>query len=418
MAFSPLQSRLVASVAATIAVVIVYLLLFSPHLALADDVPRSLELSLSLDQPLEEPDFLSPTYDPDFALFDRSIVGRAPDGVTPLHNNVLETLNLEPGTVACYILERPRTRNITSEDDNAESDLEEPSDDPEARRTRRQADTTQTIHITANTCLQPQQTDPDEDDQSPPQLTLLTSISSDDGCPRNTSDLLESQWVPFEEGMATLSIESSDDVYISIMAPNVSSGFDGVYNFELAASTDDYYHRYSRGALGSTDLLWMDSDSSAALLTTRNLTNNANLTEEYMKLDPPYELYIENEKWRVFNGVRRSVCAMKKVALIEANKADTGRLHELVRTALTTRGPGGLPKQQFYFEGLNSTSTYNAILVRPMNTSNEISRRQEDGSEEGEVGGGGTVFEGIEFRTLTGKQIGLNFPLLLRRPGV
>lgn len=405
MAFSPLQSRLIASVAATILVATIYLLLFSPHLALAEDVSLLFEpnpiLDLIPDESFREADSLEPVYQPDFALFDRSIIGRAAEGVTPLRNNVISKLNLEAGQVACYVLERSAVRNSTGSESEG-SDSPQSQEDSESQSQKRQEAQTRTIFISATTCLQPHQTDPDEDDQTPPQLILLAGQEGDEECPRSTDDLPESHWIPFEEGLATLQVKSSEEVYISVMAPNMSKGFQDVYNFEVVASIDKLYHKYEASALGTADLLWLDSDSSAALLTTKNLTGNSSETGDYMKGDPPFQLFVENNNWKVFDGLRRSACAMKNVALIEANKDDQGRQHELVRTQMTTRGPGGLPKQQFYFEGLNVTSKYNAILYRATSDDDKV-KRQEESLEEGVAGGGGVVYEGIEFETLAGE---------------
>lgn len=410
MTLSPLQSRLVASLAATMFLAALYVLLFAPQLALADDSFSPLELSPILDQPLGESDDFSSSYSPSFDLFDRGIVGRQQEDITTLTNNVVTASNLDAGAVRCYVFRAGGPRSGASEDSESttgEGGAEATtttSDSPESQRVRRQNRDTRTVFITASTCQQPHQTDPDEDEQRPPQLTLLASVSGDDdGCPRSTRNLPESHWIEFEDGLATLPVDSADDIYISVMAQNVSSSFTGVYNFDLAASTDEYYHKYSAGALGSPDLLWMDSDSSAALLATRALTEEQSETKKYMEAGPPFMLYVENDKWRVFDGLRRSVCAMSKVALIEANRDNVGRQNQLVRTTLTARGLEGLPRQQFYFEGLNATSTYNAILVKPMNTSSNLTTRQEGAPDEGIPGGGGIVYKGVNFTTLRGE---------------
>lgn len=406
MAFSPLQSRLVASIAATVLVATLYLLFLAPHIASAEEIPVQVEpnpiLDLLPDDPFRELDPSESAYQPDFALFDRSILGRAAEGVAPLYNNAVSKLNIEAGQVACYVLERSTVRNNT-EGNSEDLETSQSQEDSESQPQKRQSEQTRTIYISATTCLRPHQTDPDADDQIAPQLTLLAGREGDERCPRSTDDLPESHWIPFEEGLATLQVRSSEEVYISVMAPNVSEGFQDVYNFELVASIDQFYHKYEAKALGRADLLWLDSDSSAALLTTQNLTANASETKEWMKADPPFQLFVENDKWKVFDGFRRSPCAMRNVALIEANKDNNGRQHELVRTQMTTRGPGGLPKQQFYFEGLNGTSTYNAILFRS-SSNDSISKRQDEGSEQGTAGGGGVVYEGIEFETLAGEQ--------------
>lgn len=414
MAFSPLQSRLVASLAATLLLAALYILLFSPHLALADDSLGSfepptlvLDQSLDVDVDVDVLDVFESSYEPDFALFDRGIVGRQEVIVTPLRNNVALSDNINGGEVKCFRFESGRTRTGTG-DNPQETDTEggETPDAPESQRVRRQSEETRRVYITASTCEQPHQGDPDEDDTLPPQLTLLASFSGDeDGCPRSTSGLPESQWIEFDEGLAVLPVDTAEDVYISVLAPNISDTFRGIYNFNLAASTDEQYHKFSVGALGNPELLWMDSDSSAALLNTKELTDDKDLTEKIMEEGPPYVLYVENDNFKVFEGLTHSACAMSKVALIEATRDNAGRQNQLVRTSLTVRGTGGLPRQQFYFEGLNATTTYNAILVKPMNSSSILNKRQEVGLEDGTPGGGGTVYKATPFTTLRGENV-------------
>lgn len=411
MTLSPLQSRLVASLAATMALAILYILLFAPHLALAEDSFEPFEPTFVLDQSLEEPDDFGSSYRPDFALFDRGIVGRQDAEIITLTNNVVFSDNIDAGKVKCYVFKAKKTPTGTGEDSESATNTErEPSspDKTEPRHRRRQNEEAKTVYITASTCQQPSPADPDKDketEETTPQLTLLASFSGDDDeCAVSTRNLPVSQWITFEEGLAILPVNSDEDIYISVMAPNISSSFTGVYNFELAASTDEYYHSYSAGVLGNPDLLWMDSDSSAALLATKVLTHQKNETKEYMDAGPPFMLYVENDKRRVFDGLRRSVCALSKVAFIEANRDNSGRQNGLVRTSLTARGPEGLPRQQFYFEGLDATTTYNAILVKPMNTSRNLTVRQEEGLQGGIPGGGGIVYKGINFTTLKGER--------------
>lgn len=426
MAFSPLQSRLVASLVASLLVLALYLLLFSPHLALAEELSLQSGLNGLRGPPLEDHSLLEPPYQPDFAPFDRSIIGRAPPGITLLNNNIPSILNLEPGSVACYAVQKSVifSKNNTQGRiiENKELDVIGDLEFIEGQSVRRQEVESRTVFLSANACLQPHQADPESEDRVAPQLTLLASTSSEVGCPRSKNDLGEEFWQDFEEGIAMLSMESADDLYVSIMAPSVSKGFEGVYNFELVASIDDYYHSFHVNQDGLSELLWMDSDSSAALLTTKNLTdstrNSTTDEKESQKYvadhDPPFKLYVENGQFKVFDGIRRSVCAMKSLALIEANKDGDGRSNGLVSTELTTRGPGGLPKQQFYFEGLNESSIYNAILVKTASTAKDLSERQEEGSEKGLVGGGGTVYGGIEFRTGRGETVHDPYMVLIK----
>lgn len=406
MRLSPLQSRLVASLAASLLIIALYWVLFSPNFAVAAELPFRSDFDLALDVdgvPLEHFDELQPSYEPEFGLFDRSIIGRAPSVQKPLELNKAEVWNLEAGSSACYVLDKTAifgdggSQKRDPEFDGLEDDGD--GNRSEGERMRR---ATKTLYVSANTCLQPSQTDPDSKNRIPPQLQLMASLSQDVGCPTTTDGLDENMWSNFDEGAGQLEFDVTDGpAYISLVAPKAPKGFEGVYNFELTVSTTELYHRYDSNTNSSSALLWMDSDSSAALLVTSNLTVDAADSDKIMQMDPPFELYVENAKYPVFDGIRRSACGLEKQALISATKNGDGRLHDLVRSAMTTRGAGGLPKQQFYFEGLNGSSNYNAILVQVSNDATlNIGKRQEGGSTSGN---GTTIFDPIEFQTLTGK---------------
>jgi calcium channel MID1 len=329
-------------------------------------------------------------YEPEFGVFDRSIVGRAPTGVTALRNNVPESLNLSPGTTACYLVSKDtifggETPTRRQTDDTEENDETEGSE--ESKNSRK-------VYLSANTCLQPKSRQPDKPTAQPPQLVITISQSEDGGCARALSEVPENQKKRFEEGAVMFQANATGDLYVGIVAPEVDdSKFDEVYNFEVAASTDMYYHTYS--ASNSSELLWMDSDSSAVLLVTRDLTNDPKQFQKVMKAEPPYSLYAENEARNYTGGLRASVCGLKNNAQILANGKGDGMLNQLCRTGMTTRGPGGHPKQQFYFQGLNATSKYTGILYKPPTST---SKRDEDAA-----GGGGTIFPSISFQTVQGE---------------
>ena len=124
-----------------------------------------------------------------------------------------------------------------------------------------------------------------------------------------------------------------------------------MYNFEVAASLTDYFHRYQKG--DTAELLWMDSDSTSALLVTRDLTENQADVPWIMDQEPPYELFVSNKGSTATDGLRHSACGLKHIAQITANNLSNKLPNSPVRTAMTLRGAGGLPKQQFYFVSLN-----------------------------------------------------------------
>lgn len=419
----PLQSRFIASLTASLFVNPVSWLLPSPNFALAAELPLdSSNGRVDFENLHDRSDELRPEYEPDFGLLDRSIIGRQSGEANPIEKNKPVVFNVAPGVSRCYALSR---QDLLAGDDDDEDDsqrrnelrdLENGSDGngSERRRARRQGPSD--VFVSATTCVQPDLVNADADNKDPPQLRLLAAKPGATQCP---------EWMPererpaksdpgyyeeykFEEGLVfkALSAPSDGPLYVSIYGPETSDDFEGDYNFELAMSTKDWYHRFVLDVEGSKQLLWMDSDSSAALLLTHNLTGADTDTEKILKRDPPFELYVENREWPVFNGIRRSLCGIEKKALISANKDGSGRAHELVRTSMTTRGGGDLPKQQFYFEGLNSSSNYNAILVQVADASeydyfydgDTQSKRQENGN-----GRQMTIFEPTAFETLTGR---------------
>ena len=386
MRLSPLQSRLAASLAATLMLVALYLMLSWPRLAMATEVP--VPAGIVLDDPNELRGDLQPSYEPEFALFDRSIVGRAPAGVTALVDNVPEALNLQPGTTACYLVAKSTIFGDDSAGSRLRRDDESDGDDDDYTTP------TKTVYLSANTCLQPHWAKEGTAKSTPPQLSLIVSQSTQGVCPTLSDTAAGVQRHTFQDGAVMLSVNATKDVYITVAAPNVTADWDGVYNFELAASTDDYYYTFDTA--DGAELLWMDSDSSSVLLVTKNLTENSDKTQQIMKEDPPYELFVENSNRGDTNGLRRSVCGLNNNAQILANGAGNGMLHELVQTRMTTRGPGGFPKQQFYFEGLNASSSYTGVLYKPSSSSSNAKR-------DGQRGGGGTLFVPTQFQTSSGK---------------
>lgn len=396
MQLSPLQSRLVASLAATLCLVALYLLLSSPRGALAAELsPGS---SSWMDLAVLDNDNVelqtSSTYDPIFGLFSRSILGRAQD-MTPLENNKPLALNLDPGSAPiCYVIKKGSLAPIASKGDQ-----------------KRQADSeggggsgnVTTIFISANTCFQPT-TKADKKVTTPPQMTLLVSNQTDAGCPQitSTSNGAEAKGFTsraFHEGAVTLSISATNDVYVAIYAPKVSDDFEGRYNFEIAVSNSSYFHQYQE--TGGAELLWMDSDSTSALLVTRNLTDESTEIRHVMGGIPPYELYVSGEDAQYLNGMRRSACGLQKNALIGTNQQGNAKNNSMVKTAMTLRGPGGLPKQQFYVVGLNATSAYSGVMIKPANVTVNAKRDEADGSVP--TSPGSIVYQATTFQTNAGE---------------
>ena len=405
MQLSPLQSRLAASVVASCLLLLLYLALFSPHFALAAEVlEQTLPVPISiadLDLPLrlDGRSAFDPTYEPDFAAFDRSIIGRAPAGVTPLVNNIPTPMNVVEGTTQLFVFEKGDIFGRTSGDpdnsgslelrgehDSAINALEDRSEDDKVAKRA-----TKMVYISANTCNQPMAVDPSKTTTDPPQLTLYVSTSSENQSPGPSADSSTQTEVEFTEGAVMHYLTTSGDVFLGIHAPNVSTAFSGTYNIQVAVSTDGWFHSYNRDA--DADLIWVDSDSQGALLITHNLTESADeaVTDALMKTQP-YVMFAQNQGDRSINGLKYSYCGLQNYAQIAATK--NGKFTSMVSTGMTRRGPGNLPKQQFYFSGLNASSNYFGILAR--------------GGASGEmgpniVGGGGLVFRATNFTTKSGR---------------
>ncbi|KAL2021217.1 hypothetical protein VTK56DRAFT_7404 [Thermocarpiscus australiensis] len=411
MQLSPLQSRLAASLVASCLLILLYLALFPPHFAFA------LEARPPLSAVFDHVDFspnpaarslLDPTYEPDFSPFDRSIIGRAPAGVTSLTNNEAMPMNVEEGTTQRFVFVLPglsgreseadrldlRSEHNTSQERDAGAGAgagfaeHDTARKQEEGRNLARRQPSRTVYISANTCEQPQPIDPSKTTVDPPQLTLYVSTSAENQAPGPLADPASQALVVFTEGAVMYNLTTNrEEVYIGIHAPNVSEAFSGIYNFRVAASMDRYY--YSFNEQDDADLIWVDSDSQGALLMTHNLTDKADpALEAQLMSTQPYVMFAHNKKDRSINGLKYSFCGLQNYAQIAATR--DGRRTNLVKTGMTKRGPGNLPKQQFFFSGLNSSADYIGILARDGSSS---SKRQTA------VGAGGQVFKATNFST-------------------
>ncbi|OAA66267.1 calcium channel subunit Mid1 [Cordyceps fumosorosea ARSEF 2679] len=395
MPFRLLRSQPAPSLAAAISTLL-FILAVSPAVAVAESAANI--GSTNLDGYKLDLD-LGDTYEPSFAPFDSSYLGKRANVIGPLVNNVPSTSNLKPGEAACYQIKKTIATDSQASGTNARRfDLAveaATNSSAGAGILARQDSQKLSIFLSANTCLQPWRVPgADKADMEPPQLTLLISNSSQLGCPDlSMQDTPNIQKQTFEGGAVMFSTNMTEDLFISVQAPNVSSSYQGGYFFELAASTQDYYHRYV-GKEGQ--LLWLDSDASSALLVSKNLTINMDESKRIMEQGMQYQFYIDNELFPRLLGIEHSTCGLKTNAQIYATPNGTGNLNQLVHMTMTTRGPGGFPKQQFFITGLNDTTEYRGIIVQTPNAT--VAKR--DG--EGIVGGGGTVFTSTAFNTVSG----------------
>ncbi|KAI0167280.1 stretch-activated Ca2+-permeable channel component-domain-containing protein [Pestalotiopsis sp. NC0098] len=406
MQLSPLQSRLAASLAASFFLLVVYIILFSPQFALAaeilseehgagSDAVDAWALAESMEQATAETiDLRSEMYEPDFPLFDRSVIGRAPSGVTSLTNNVKSNQNLDKGSSIKFVFEASSLSSREAEifelrkrlDDSQDAELSVVEDDQngtELSELRQRATPTKTLWISANTCMQPERPEANQTAMDPPQLTLYVSTSSDNDSPGPAAPPDNQEVRVFDQGAVMYNMTFSDDVYFTITAPNVSDWFtSSLYNIEVAASVDQSYHSYDTNT--EPDLVWVDSDIGASLLRTGNLTNGSD-TEVSRT---PYTMFAYQQGDVSVRGVEKSYCGLKEYAQIGGSQATTA----LMSTGLTRRGQGNSTKQEFFITGLNKSSVYEAILVQEPN-SGSLSKR------DNVAGGGGVVFRQTEFDT-------------------
>lgn len=402
MQLSPLQSRLAASIIATCLLIALYFTLFSPHFALAESLLQEvvtpilddLDYDLDLDPEASIGRQHDPLYEPEFAAFDRSIIGRAPVGVKSLTNNVEMSLNIVPGSTEVFVFELSEKsgeeRNdirleLRGEEAAAGSNEDSAGYLEEQGHVRRQSG--QIIYISANTCEQPQRRTGSASEQGPPQLTLYVSTDPSNETPGPQADPSSQVLLNFTEGAIMYNLTTDRPVYMGIHAPNGTAEFQGGYNIRIAASTDAFFHSYNTEQ--DAELILVDSDSQGALLITHNLTESSDPElQNRIMATQPYVMFGQNEEETSINGVQRSYCGLQTYAQIAATK--DGKFANLVKTAMTKRGPGNFPKQQFYFTGLNSSANYTAILAQNGNQSSVGN---------GRPGGGGHVFRATRFST-------------------
>lgn len=375
----------------------------------------------ALEHAIEGKHDLETPYPLDSSAFEPSVIKRAPPGITGVLNNVRENRNVRPGETHHFVFEAVRIfpntdgeENETSDDDGATESIQArghgnetltyqlngPAEDVGSRKAsltpglqRRQRDP-RTVYISATTCMQPQRRG-NNTSMDPPQISLFVSTSEDNQKPGPDSPRSQRIFEGFDEGAVKLSVNTTGDVFFSISAPMRNDElFEGDWNFDVAVSTDAFFHDYE-GTTGG--LLWVDSDSSAAVLSTPNLidTYDAEKVQEIMESGPQYVMFVDNGDGLATRGVRRSMCGLSQYALMSAKVA--GSFGDKATTFLTTGGPGGLPKQKFYFTDLDPKSTYLGILAY---TGKEALKRQLSNR----VGGGGHVFNATHFETKEGKR--------------
>ncbi|KAL8863416.1 MAG: hypothetical protein Q9178_000097 [Gyalolechia marmorata] len=332
------------------------------------------------------------SYEPDWAGLDRGIIGRAPEDVTALANNAPQPMNIEPGEIQYWTfpkssLQGPHanhafnlplnpnaTRDTTClEDDPITTCLED--DLIELAENQNTAANSPHVWLSISVCDQPTSATAGAAG-APPQLEVYVSQSSNNQKPdRGRSE----HNVDVEGGYGYLNLSSvSEDIWVGVRAPQLP-GFDGIYNYELAASIDAPYVTYFNGDpnLNDTPITAWDTDSNSSILWTGDITkslSNTTTFSQWMEMNPPFSVYIHDEEDRAFQSMIRSVCGLRNHAKVK--KSDNSMIKI-----------GGQPKQLFYVNGLNRSTTYYAIMTL------------EFGSANATAGGGGTVWKATRFKT-------------------
>ena len=392
---TPLQTRFVASFIASAILVIIYLSLTSPHFAYAVDldsrIPPDHNHPIILDDGFifegfeEELEYGDVEQESSDMLSARDVSAVVPQALV---NNYASLSNIALGVTQIWMFPKESIFNSTGipglvlpGDINVEDKQSLVRDE-----LRRRQQSKKQVYITLNTCLQPF-ANGSSGNEIPPQLQLYVSRSSSDTSPGPSDSGSQKYTVSGGYGIAT--IEVDDDVYVAVSAPNATS-FSGEYNYAIAASVDKPYH----GMDDSTpNLLFVDGDNHAALLITNDTTeanSSSQIFQEWMTMRPPWGVFAQNtNNDSSILGVQNSYCGLSHYAQIAANLPDADPANI---AGMTSRGLGGKPKEQFYIQGLNATSTYWGFLAIASN------------STPGVIGGGGKIWAAMNFSTKSGKQ--------------
>jgi len=211
--------------------------------------------------------------------------------------------------------------------------------------------------------------------------------------------------VPLLGGFANATVNASGEWYMSVSAPALPEGFEGVWNYDLAVSIVDYYHSAN---LTSSSLALIDTDYLSALLvtpnlTTANTTTNTDLYNEWLSLSPPpFTLFAADVNDPKIMGIQNSYCGWSNANVIVASQADVEGNTTHVQMSMITRGIGGNPKEQFYLTELDPSTTYVGVLALDGNSTDH---------GDGVVGGGGKVWQPVPFTTHSTNNCALLFNL-------
>jgi calcium channel MID1 len=385
---SPLQSRFAASLAASIVLLLVYLALTKPHFAYAIELDSRIP-SEDHNHYRINGDLLGEEEEPEEIVHDKvDLRARAPAGVSALSNNAPQNRNINVGEIQNWVFTKESIEGTHGTIGSGLPSEKSEGNDTESETSelkKRQSSTR--VYITFNTCLQPSSngTVSNTGDDLPPQLNVYISLSDSNQTPGPASTDPDQRTMEVDGGYAYVEIDVDTDIYVGVSAPNTTA-WTGIWNYEVAASIDGPYHYYNSEA----NLYFVDGDNHAALLITNDTTQarpDEQVYKEWMDLAPPWGVFASSQSNRSILGVRKSFCGLKNNARIAAN---IGGFSNQNVAKMTNRGLGGKPKEQFYITGLDTTSKYWGFLAMEGNSS---------AWGTGVVGGGGQVWNAINFET-------------------
>jgi calcium channel MID1 len=394
-----LQSRLAATLAASVILVILFFSLTSSQFAYAAELDSRIPpdhnhpIILDLDQDFEDgEEGFAPTVERQVPTMGGGLVARAPSGVSALSNNDPQNMNIDAGQTQNWVFPK---ENIEGPPGETGPGL--PSENiggdgaAQVQSELRKRQDMKTVYITLNTCMQPtantSSSPAKADTESPPQLQMWISQSSSLTNPGpSTRDNPDQQNFNFDGGYASFEADTSEDVYIGISAPNTTS-WTGIWNYEIGASIDAPFHSLDESW---ANLFFVDGDNHAALLVTNDTTqrnSSYDIYNQWMTIAPPYGVFAHDQNDTTILGVQKSFCGLKNQAQITANIQNTDNQNV---AGMVNRGLGGKPKEQFYITDLNASSTYYGFLAMEGNSTT---------SGTGVVHGGGKVWKAMNFTT-------------------
>ena len=361
-----------------------FLLIHFTHVSVADVVAqedhnhhRPLELQSEVYGTFNHGSDLEPgEYESIFLGADRGIIGRA-DAPQVLANNYPGKDNIDSGDTQVWTFPKsaiaPKSvRALSAHTSSTERDAwdrAQLSDDVEDRALRRRETDTTMLYITLNICDQPQPKTKNPNG-APAPLQLYISTDPKNRIPDKDNN---NHAVSIEYGYGVQSFNASDDVYLSVTAPEKSSQFNGRYSYELTASVDQAFTTY----IDDDGMTLVDSDTHAALLSS-DLTADASI----------YGVFVHPQDDPAILGLSSSYCGLKNWARIKGNIDDlsTGDVDTGVMML------GNTTKQQFYVKNLNGSSAYYGIMAQD---GNHTASKGTNGTS----GGGGKVWKTINFTT-------------------